>query len=43
MMNNLLLKGIKNNNLFYLPNWVDINEIYPMQKFQSKNKTKSSH
>ena len=38
MINNLSLKGIKNKNLFYLPNWVDIDEIYPIQKFQSKNK-----
>tara|TARA_B100001989_G_scaffold20621_1_gene12600 strand:+ start:2397 stop:3632 length:1236 start_codon:yes stop_codon:yes gene_type:complete len=37
MMNNLSFKGVKKDNLFYLPNWVDINEIYPKQKFQSKN------
>lgn len=38
MMNNLSIKGVKNNNLFYLPNWVDVNEIYPVEKFQSRNK-----
>ena len=38
MLKNLVLKGVKNDKLFLFPNWVDINEIYPIDKFNIKNK-----
>ena len=38
MMHTLLNKKISDKKLYYLPNWVDLKEIKPINKFESKNK-----
>ena len=35
MLKNLALKGIKSNKLFLFPNWVDINEVYPIKNLNN--------